>query len=669
MKKQKAIESVWLAKTLSVVLAILVLITMFLVHTSAAELKVDGSAATTISSTVDAEFTAIIPSYIEPAALGEASETYTVTLENALIPANNELTAKVEYSGAMHEQNGVALSYILQDEAKNQIQSGDRILSKAAGTPDDTVSFSFSAALTEKEKYAGIYIDTATFTFNVGEKIYTLDEINADNHLYAIGQTKSEYVIAEFNDDFSAVSVRKNGDTSDGIVTVYNDGNLWCDYSPMYLHRSTLKKATVESGVKNVSTGLFYKCAQLSDVNLSESITSIEQSAFNGCTALKTIRIPPKVKTIGDFAFRLCPLSQIELPNGITRIGAYAFQSTALTEVYIPESVTCIGENPSAIGDWWPSDDAFSYCKKLKSITVSETNNNYCDIDGVLFNKDKSCLIDFPCASPQTEYVVPESVKAIDIGAFQNCANLKKLTLSNNIDTISEGMFSNCTSLQSFVIPDSVVSIKQQAFTNCYSLQSITIGVNVEEIENLGGLTTVRNLAEIVVSENNHVFCSADGVLFNKDKTNLILYPKKKPETTYQIPNSVTCIGPNAFYECAGLQEVVIPDSVENIGAYAFAKCTSLQELVIPDNVKTIEQSVFEKCTALNNVALGSGVTDIKDWAFSGCTALENIFIPKNVTNISKYTFTSRYLKTICGVSGSYAETFATENGYTFVAV
>ncbi len=195
MKKQKAIESVWLAKTLSVILAVLILVAMYLVPTSAAELTADGASASTVAHSVNAEFTASIPAYVMPGEPGEASADYTVTLENAIIPDNHELIAKVEYSGSMAEQNGVELLYELLDETGNTIFSGAKILSKSAGTPAESASVSFGAELTEKAKYAGVYTDTATFMFDVAEKVYTLDEINADEHLFAIGKTKPEFPI------------------------------------------------------------------------------------------------------------------------------------------------------------------------------------------------------------------------------------------------------------------------------------------------------------------------------------------------------------------------------------------------------------------------------------------------------------------------------------------
>lgn len=368
MKKQKAIESVWLAKTLSVILAVLILVAMYLVPTSAAELTTDGASTSTVAHSVNAEFTAAIPAYVMPGEPGELSADYTVTLENAVIPDNHELTAKVEYSGSMTEQNGVELPYVLTDATGNTIASGTKILTKSAGAPGDSVSISFGAALTAKARYAGVYTDTATFSFEVAEDIYTKDEINADAHIYAVGQFTRAWddpkgllfsdVIAVFNDNYSEMTIQKNGSDSSGVIADWDE--QLCPNSPMETHKKTLKTVVVQNGIKHIGNQSFWFCSKLTSVSLPNGLVSIGNSAFGGCYALTDISIPNSVTSIGRMAFSNCnSLTSIEIPDGVTSILDNTFYACwSLERVTIPNSVTSIEKS------------AFESCEMLTDITI-----------------------------------------------------------------------------------------------------------------------------------------------------------------------------------------------------------------------------------------------------------------------------------------------------------
>lgn len=585
MKKQKAIESVWLAKTLSVILAVLILVAMYLVPTSAAELTADGASASTVAHSVNAEFTASIPAYVMPGEPGEVSADYTVTLENAVIPDNHELTAKVEYSGSMTEQNGVELPYVLTDATGNTIASGTKILTKSAGASDESVSVSFGAELTSKARYAGVYTDTAVFTFDTVEKVYTLDEINADEHLYGIGKTKPEYVIAKFNDDYSEVTVFKNGENSDGIMKGFTTGTGRYG-SPFTFNAGTLKDAIVKDGVINISDYAFKQCILLENVAIPDSVTSIGWSAFKECKALKSITIPDSVTNIDKDAFYRCStLMSVIIGNSVTSIESFTFyECYSLENITIPDSVTSIGREAFyscrkltnvTIGNGVTSIDRSAFDYSLpKNIFVGANNKNYCDVDGVLFNKDTTKLICCP-AGKIGNYVIPDGVTSIESRAFYRCLSLINITIPNSVTSIGDDAFESCSKLKSITIPDRVTSIGDDAFAYCSALENI------------------------FVDTGNENYCDIDGVLFNKNATQLIRCPQRR-SGNYVIPDGVTSVSVGAFFYCSLIESVTIPDSVTSIHSNAFNVCNKL--------------------------------------------------------------------KTVYGVSGSYAETFAAENGYTFVA-
>ena len=132
------------------------------------------------------------------------------------------------------------------------------------------------------------------------------------------------------------------------------------------------------------------------------------------------------------------------------------------------------------------------------------------------------------------------------------------------------------------------------------------------------------------------------GVKFSDSNTTLISYPKKSPDNTYVIPNSVTSIGIHAFSGCRNLQKITIPNSVTSIGNYAFYGCSSLQSITIPNSVTSIGDGAFSGCRNLQKITIPNSVTSIGNYAFYGCSSLQSITIPNSVTSIGNYAFYGR---------------------------
>ena len=289
----------------------------------------------------------------------------------------------------------------------------------------------------------------------------------------------------------------------------------------------------------------FYYNSSVKTIIIENGVTSIGKHAFQGCASLISITILNSVTSIGDSAFYNCTsLTNITIPNSVTSISRHTFcNCTSLKSVTIPNSVTSIGSS------------VFYNCTSLTSIEVSGNNKNYSSLDGVLFNKDKSELITYPAGKTDSEYAIPNSVTSIGYGAFYACTSLANIT-----------------------IPSSVTSIGNYAFYNCTSLTSIE------------------------VSGNNKNYSSLDGVLFNKDKSELITYPVGKTDSEYAIPNSVTSVDSYTFDKCISLTSVTIGNSVTSIGEYTFLGCTSLTSVTIPDSVTSIGRYAFDGCTSLKDV-------------------------------------------------------------------
>ena len=214
----------------------------------------------------------------------------------------------------------------------------------------------------------------------------------------------------------------------------------------------------------------------------------------------------------------------------VTGIDQFAFQNCKnLTSVSIPASITAIGES------------AFYNCEGLTSLEI------------------------------------PDSVTKIHDGAFFGCSGLTAITIPTGITKINSWLFSYCSHLTSVIIPDSVTSIGRSAFRGCHSLKRIDISEHVTSIGE-HAFDICQNLANIEVSPNNPNYASVDGVLFNKEKTELIHYPDAKTGD-YIIPDGVKTIMKAAFKDHKHLTRIVIPSSVTAIGHDAFSLCKKLETI------------------------------------------------------------------------------------------
>jgi len=382
------------------------------------------------------------------------------------------------------------------------------------------------------------------------------------------------------------------------------------------------------------------------------------------------------VTSIGDWAFWDCDsLTSVTIPDSVTSIGNGAFSfCNSLTSITIPNSVTSIGR------------DAFENCSSLTSITVDPNNSVYTSSDGVLFSKDMTELIQYPCGKSGV-YAIPDGVTSIGYGAFSFCDSLTSITIPDSVTIIGDNAFYG-SSLTSITIPASVTYIGESAFVYCYALTDISVSADSES------------------------FASVDGVLYSKDGTELICYPQAKTDAAYVIPDGVSVIAPSAFVWCNNLKSVTMPDSVTYIGDYAFNSCLSLTGLDIPENVNyigrdalgslicvsgftvdedntsfcevdgvifthdmshlvaypsgktdaayTVPQSVtsidayaYVSAQNLESVSLSDGVTEIGFFAFAACSRLESVTIPDSVTEIASAAFFSCHNLTYVYYGGS----------------
>lgn len=540
--------------------------------------------STTVRYAIDSGWTATIPAYINPSEQGNADiEKYSVTVSDVMLGSSATLVGTVEYDGKLVEANDVELGYVLCD-SDGEIVTNKEIIYADAGKPDATTSFSFGAELKEKPKYAGNYLGTATFSFAVNERVFT------------IGETNPENVIAKFNEDYSQVDIFTAGNDSDGIMKDFNGD------SPMQEQSAKLEIASIESGVTTIGDQAFNTCNKLNSVTIPDTVTLISDNSFNECNSLNTV--------YGSYG---------SLAESWAEDNSYDFINT---KVYTAEDIAK-DEHLMAIGKTKPEYVVAQFNDDFTEVSIFA---NGLDSDGKI--KD-NCGI---CTSLK-QATIKNGVTSIGYGLFRACKNLKSVAIPNSVISIDDYAFYQCSQLKNITIPNSVTSIGIYAFNSCLSLTNITIPDSVTYIGN-SVFENCPNLTSVIISK------------------------------------SVNTIASDAFAGCKSLSSVTVPDSVTSIGSNAFNGCINLTEIMLPNSITTIGFNAFRNCSNLTSITIPNNITLIDGYTFYGCTNLTNITMFCNVTFIDSDAFKNcSNLSTVYGNSGSYAETFATENGYTFVAI
>jgi hypothetical protein len=452
---------------------------------------------------------------------------------------------------------------------------------------------------------------------------------------------------------------------------------------------SSLISVSIGEGVASIGVQSFYNCSSLTSVSIPESVISIENNAFERCSDLRAftvaesnaaysaqdgilynkakttiinvplmisgaLNLPDTLSSIEASAFNGCrSLTSVIIPESVTSISSSAFSYSGLTSVTIPGSVTSI------------SSSAFSY-SALASVTITGSIT--------------STVVQAFSGLTSYALTIGDGITSIGASAFENC-HLNSVIIPSSVISIGEDAFKNCSTLTSVIIPDSVASIGASAFEDCVHLTSVTIteGVisigesafsgctNLTSVSIPGSVTTIGasafsciNLWAFTVAESNAVYSAQDGILYNKAKTTIIQVPMRI-SGVLNLPDTLTSIGEFAFASHRTLTSVSIPSSVVSIGASAFQNCTGLSSVIIPGSVTSIGATVFSGCTSLTSVTItgsitstvvqalsgltgyavtiGAGITSIGTYAFRDCTGLTSVIIPVGVTSIGGAAF------------------------------
>lgn len=445
--------------------------------------------------------------------------------------------------------------------------------------------------------------------------------------------------------------------TGDGTLTISGNGKMknyenaanepyTTKIAPWYKYNKNteIRLVVVETGVTSIGDFAFSGCDNLTSVVLPDSIDSIGSRIFSDCILLKSIlvseenayyasvdgvlfnkeltkliaypsnnrfsfagdiwnityQIPTGVTSIGDYAFEDAYLHIMVIPDSVIDIGEGAFMSGWLTSITLPENITSIG------------DSAFRYCG-LTSIVIPESVTR---IGSSAFEG---------CGS-LTSITIPKSVTSIGDSAFWGCDDLTSVTIPGSVTSINDSAFWGCSSLTNVTIGEGVTSIGGEAFYGCSSLSSLKIPESVTKIEsgafqssNLTNVEIPQNVVSIgdyafsncssltsfSVDERNAHYTAVDGVLFSKNRKELVVYPGGKEENIYKMSVGVTKVHAVAFHGCGNLTQIVLSGNVTSIGDGAFVSCDILTNVVIPKSVTSIGDSAFWGCDSLTDIYYG----------------------------------------------------------------
>ena len=254
----------------------------------------------------------------------------------------------------------------------------------------------------------------------------------------------------------------------------------------------------------------------------------------------------------------------------------------------------------------------FENCSELTEIILPAT------LKGIGYNAFYGC-------SSLIDINIPSSVSSIGSSAFRGCSNLSKLVLPAQLTSIPDGLVSGCSFLTEINIPSSVSSIGSNAFSGCSNLSKLVLPAQLTSIPD-GLVSECTALIDINIP-------SGVTVIGNDAFQNCIYL------SNLELPNGVKSIGNSAFSGCKAITSFKIPAGVTAIGSNAFSGCSGLSEIVLPEGITIIEGGTFSECSGLSTINIPSKVTKIGENAFHGCNGLVNVEIPEGVTELGRYCF------------------------------
>ncbi len=448
----------------------------------------------------------------------------------------------------------------------------------------------------------------------------------------------------------------------------------------------TVHYMNTDFAVTVINKAAFSNISTLTSVTIPKTVKEIKAEAFNGCTALKTIKIDGIIEYCGkgsfcgtaiskpiytgkNLVYYPANLTEYKINEGTEKVLEYAFSDCKeMSAIIIPASVKNIYAK------------TFANCDKLENIVVADGNQTFdsrdkCNaiiltsenkivkgcknstipngiktIGRISFANTSISKIDIPNTvttiedsafynNELTNITIPESVSKIGASAF---IKNKKLAVVNfnasNCEPMDEKypVFEQCMSLTSVNFGDNVKVIPAYSFKDCTELRYATLSNSVEKI----GMEAFKDCSSLSFIEIPMSVKKVESKAFYKSgiyepvyNENMFIYYAGN-DTEYKIPDGIKVISETAFYENETLMSITIPNSVIRIDDYAFNEAKALENITIPNSVKEIGPNAFRYCVKLKSITLPNAITTIENETFLGCVELKSITLPNSVEYI-----------------------------------
>ena len=457
----------------------------------------------------------------------------------------------------------------------------------------------------------------------------------------------------------------------------------------------------IPNTVKTIEESAFAGCTGLTKVNFEEGSTlyRLYDYVFSGCTSLISVTLPDTVTSLGEYVFESTALEYMILPEGLKSVPRETFDGCQkLAYVKLPSTITEIGrsafascisleniELPEGLKTLYPY--AFRSCTGLTSIIIPSTVTS---IGGSIMNTE--CGSFASCSNLSSVIFAPNSqLKSIGDGAFSGCplesfeipstvtsigiysfsgSPIKELFIPKSVTTIKKGAFSGAA-IETLIFEDgsNLTTVDYGAFKNCKSLTSVRIPASLTIIEGhhqYGGIFEGSGLVEVTFEEGSQL-----------TKINNYAFKGCSSLVSFMIDADSSCnyIGPYAFENCSSLTNMTIPNAVTTINKYTFSG-SGLQEISIPDNVLSIEAGAFYNCKKLTTVNFGenSKLQYLKQeyfngWigAFANCSSLTSIVLPESLISIDSAVFINCKKLSSVTIPASITELPGVSNTFVFL--
>lgn len=352
---------------------------------------------------------------------------------------------------------------------------------------------------------------------------------------------------------------------------------------------------------------------------ITYTVTALGEVAFESCTNVTSLTLPPTIRSIGSHCFYNCTFTTLQLPDSLRRIDDRAFLYSSISSLHLP---ACFEEY----------DECSFWARNLMSITVDEANPRYRSIDGWLYSKDSTTLCIVPSGETGT-VAVPQFVQHLGKMAFGFCSHITSVSLPEGLVSIGDFAFNCCAAVDGIVVPSTVTHIGVNPFSYCPQMSNLSIASGNTHY-------VMDGLMLYSVGYDTLISCHKSGatVTLNPNVKVLGGFENNTWVRNINIPETVTDITENCFNGCQ-ITTITLPTHMKSIGRKAFSENDRLTNVTMPQTLLSMGQGAFEHCYALTSIVIPDSLRIIPKEAFNSCIKLSSITWNNNVEEIGDYAF------------------------------